>query len=176
MNASNEEHRKYLGDIVDVKGAHRFDVDVLERYLSYAVVGFAGPVSVRQFESGQSNLTYLLTTPSRSYVLRRKPPGVLLKSAHAVDREFRVPLTICHLERRLGDGVSDGLADDPELSVLQGRRPFEQRQRPNEGAVDLMAGNREVVYRPLRLGLPFGGQRHPHLVGRHHDGHRGNGH
>ena len=52
--------------------------------------GFAGPLAVRQFKGGQSNPTYLLETPDRRYVLRRKPPGKLLPSAHAVDREFRV--------------------------------------------------------------------------------------
>ena len=48
------------------------------------------PLAVRQFKGGQSNPTYLLETPARRYVLRRKPPGKLLPSAHAVDREFRV--------------------------------------------------------------------------------------
>ena len=81
---------KYLGDVVDVKAAHRFDTARLETFLADAIPGFAGPIALRQFESGQSNLTYLVTTPRRSYVLRRKPPGVLLKSAHAVDREYRV--------------------------------------------------------------------------------------
>ncbi|MEP5158609.1 phosphotransferase family protein, partial [Sulfitobacter pontiacus] len=52
--------------------------------------GFEGPLEVSKFQAGQSNPTFLLKTPSRNYVLRRKPPGVLLKSAHAVDREFRV--------------------------------------------------------------------------------------
>ena len=52
--------------------------------------GFAGPIDVRQFKGGQSNPTYLIETPARRYVLRRKPPGKLLPSAHAVDREFRV--------------------------------------------------------------------------------------
>jgi aminoglycoside phosphotransferase (APT) family kinase protein len=51
---------------------------------------FTGPTTVRQFKGGQSNPTYLLETPARRYVLRRKPPGKLLPSAHAVDREFRV--------------------------------------------------------------------------------------
>jgi len=51
---------------------------------------FAGPLEISQFEGGQSNPTYLLSTPSRRYVLRRKPPGRLLPSAHAVDREYRV--------------------------------------------------------------------------------------
>ena len=52
--------------------------------------GFAGPLEVSQFKGGQSNPTYLLETPTRKYVLRRKPPGKLLPSAHAVDREFCV--------------------------------------------------------------------------------------
>ncbi len=54
------------------------------------VEGFHGPLSVRQFRGGQSNPTYLLESPSGRYVLRRKPPGKLLKSAHAVDREYRI--------------------------------------------------------------------------------------
>lgn len=66
------------------------DTAALERYLRTAVAGFEGPLTVRQFKGGQSNPTYLLTTPERRYVLRKKPPGVLLPSAHAVDREFRV--------------------------------------------------------------------------------------
>jgi aminoglycoside phosphotransferase (APT) family kinase protein len=82
--------RKYLGEVVDVKSAHRFDVPKLEAWLEQHVSGYAGPVTVRQFESGQSNLTYLLMTTACNYVLRRKPPGILLKSAHAIDREFLV--------------------------------------------------------------------------------------
>ena len=75
---------------VDVKDAHRFDQARLETYLQSNVGGFRGPLSVRQFEGGQSNPTFLLQTPETAYVLRRKPPGVLVKSAHAVDREVRV--------------------------------------------------------------------------------------
>src|SRR5438876_942481 len=62
----------------------------LEAFLAARLPDFAGPLSVRQFKGGQSNPTYLLETPARRYVLRRKPPGKLLPSAHAVDREFRV--------------------------------------------------------------------------------------
>jgi aminoglycoside phosphotransferase (APT) family kinase protein len=54
------------------------------------VAGDAGPLKVDQFKGGQSNPTYRLRTPGAQYVLRRKPPGVLLKSAHAVEREARV--------------------------------------------------------------------------------------
>src|SRR5215510_7744169 len=68
----------------------RFDAGRLEGYLKQQVPGFAGPLQVRQFKGGQSNPTYLLETPTRAYVLRRKPPGKLLPSAHAIEREYRV--------------------------------------------------------------------------------------
>jgi aminoglycoside phosphotransferase (APT) family kinase protein len=74
----------------DVAAALRIEVASLESYLAANVAGFAGPLTVRQFKGGQSNPTYLLETPRRRYVLRRKPPGKLLPSAHAVDREYRV--------------------------------------------------------------------------------------
>jgi aminoglycoside phosphotransferase (APT) family kinase protein len=75
---------------VDVREAHRFDIARLEDYLCRHVAGFAGPLTVRQFRGGQSNPTYHLGTPRAQYVLRRKPPGKLLPSAHAVEREYRV--------------------------------------------------------------------------------------
>ncbi len=68
----------------------RFDTARLQAWLAAAAPAFSGPLAVRQFKGGQSNPTYLLETPTRRYVLRRKPPGRLLPSAHAVDREFRV--------------------------------------------------------------------------------------
>jgi aminoglycoside phosphotransferase (APT) family kinase protein len=74
----------------DVKAPLAFDAARIESYLTQNIAGFAGPLRVQQFKGGQSNPTYLLATPSRSFVLRRKPPGKLLPSAHAVDREFRV--------------------------------------------------------------------------------------
>jgi aminoglycoside phosphotransferase (APT) family kinase protein len=73
-----------------VAEAHRFDVAALERYMREHVDGFSGPLSVEQFRGGQSNPTFLLASPSGRYVMRRKPPGKLLPSAHAVDREYRV--------------------------------------------------------------------------------------
>ena len=69
---------------------HAIDEAALDRWLADHVEGYAGPLTVRQFKGGQSNPTYELSTPGRTYVLRRKPPGTLLKSAHAVDREYRV--------------------------------------------------------------------------------------
>ena len=77
-------------DTIEVRETHRFDIAALERYLSPRIPGFGGPVTVRQFQGGQSNPTYYLGTRDREYVLRRKPPGKLLPSAHAVDREYRI--------------------------------------------------------------------------------------
>jgi aminoglycoside phosphotransferase (APT) family kinase protein len=75
---------------VPVREAHRFDASRLAAFMLERVDGFEGPLSVEQFKGGQSNPTYKLTTPARSYVLRRKPPGKLLPGAHAVEREYRV--------------------------------------------------------------------------------------
>jgi aminoglycoside phosphotransferase (APT) family kinase protein len=73
-----------------VSPQHAFDEAALARYLREHVDGFAGELTVEQFKGGQSNPTFLLAAGGRRYVLRRKPPGALLPSAHAVDREFRV--------------------------------------------------------------------------------------
>ncbi len=70
--------------------ALRLDAARLEQYLAAQIDRFDGPLTISQFKGGQSNPTYLLQTPGRRYVLRRKPPGKLLPSAHAIDREYRV--------------------------------------------------------------------------------------
>ena len=82
-------YEAYLGTR-PVAEAHRFDVAALERYMRENVEGFSGTLAVEQFKGGQSNPTYRLTADGKSYVMRRKPPGKLLPSAHAVDREYRV--------------------------------------------------------------------------------------
>jgi aminoglycoside phosphotransferase (APT) family kinase protein len=99
----------------EVSASLRFDPQPVEKYMLSHVEGFKGPLTVKQFKGGQSNPTYLLVSPSGKYVLRRKPPGKLLKSAHAVDREFRVmsalykanfpvprPLVLCNDEEVVG--------------------------------------------------------------------------
>ena len=70
----------------------QFDLDnaKLAAYLEQEIEGFAGPLSSRKFAGGQSNPTFRLDAASGSYVLRRKPPGKLLRGAHAVDREYRI--------------------------------------------------------------------------------------
>jgi aminoglycoside phosphotransferase (APT) family kinase protein len=80
-------------ETTEIREAHRFDVKRLEAYCRDAVEGFSGALTVRQFEGGQSNPTFLLTASGaggRRYVMRKKPPGQLLASAHQIDREYRV--------------------------------------------------------------------------------------
>jgi len=74
----------------DLNTESMFDESGLARYLEAGIDSFSGPLTARKFAGGQSNPTYLIESPSGKYVLRRKPPGQVLKSAHAVDREFRV--------------------------------------------------------------------------------------
>jgi aminoglycoside phosphotransferase (APT) family kinase protein len=69
---------------------HSFDTARLAAWMQGHIAGFSGPIDVQQFAGGQSNPTFLVQSPTRRYVLRRKPPGKLLPSAHAVEREFRV--------------------------------------------------------------------------------------
>jgi len=81
-----------MSQLREVTERHRFDVERLLRYLKDQLPGFSGPLQVRQFQGGQSNPTYLLTTPEQRYVMRSKPAPAakLLPSAHAIEREFRV--------------------------------------------------------------------------------------
>lgn len=89
MTAVLDRSERFAGT-AEIRAEMRFDEDRLGHYLAEAVPGFAGPLTARQFKGGQSNPTYELTTPGGAYVLRRKPPGKTLPSAHAVDREHRV--------------------------------------------------------------------------------------
>ncbi len=87
-------------ETTEIRAAHRFDEAALHNYLQRHVEGYAGRLSVRQFAGGQSNPTFYLEaadrTGSRAYVMRKKPPGKLLPSAHAVDREYRVISALGH--------------------------------------------------------------------------------
>jgi aminoglycoside phosphotransferase (APT) family kinase protein len=124
--------------------ALRLDTARLAGYLAQHVQGFAGPLTVRQFKGGQSNPTYLLETPARRYVLRRKPPGKLLPSAHAVEREYRV-ITALHAQ---GFPVAEPLilcADESVagtsfylMSFVEGR-VFWEPQMPGSNATERAA-------------------------------------
>ena len=87
--AEPDPHENFKG-VKPVEDRHRLDEASLEHWLKANVEGFEGPLTLNQFKGGQSNPTYQLVTPSRKYVLRKKPAGKLLPSAHAVDREYKV--------------------------------------------------------------------------------------
>jgi len=94
-------------------GAALIDIPRLEHWMLAHVDGFKGPIAVEQFEGGQSNPTFLLQCPARRYVLRRKPSGRLLPSAHAVDREYRVITALEGSEVPVARGVA--LCRDPAV-------------------------------------------------------------
>jgi aminoglycoside phosphotransferase (APT) family kinase protein len=148
--ALDDRQEKFSGtkDVVD---AHRFDEKKLEAYLADRIEGFTTPLTVRQFKGGQSNPTYQLITPNRKYVLRRKPPGKLLPSAHAVDREYRViaalhptgfpvarPYVLCEDESIIGtmfyvmDCVEGRIYWGPLLPDLEPRQRWDIYDAMNE--------------------------------------------
>ena len=150
----------------EAAGALRLDAGRLETYLTAQIKGFAGPLTIKQFKGGQSNPTYLLETPARRYVLRRKPPGKLLPSAHAVDREYRVisalhaqnfpvaaPLCFCQ---------DDSVAGTPfyVMSFADGRVFWEPQMpgsNPGERAAVYDAMNATIArlhaFDPAKIGL-----------------------
>lgn len=73
-----------------VRPGHELDMHTLDAWMRVNVANYVGPMRVEQFRGGQSNPTYKLMTPDRNYVLRKQPPGQLLKGAHALDREAKV--------------------------------------------------------------------------------------
>lgn len=77
-------------ELTEIRPGHEFDTGRLASYLTTQIDGFSGELSVRQFRGGQSNPTFLLTCGDHRYVLRKKPPGQLLPSAHMIEREYRV--------------------------------------------------------------------------------------
>ena len=84
---------KGIGAVSTTRAPHAsdgIDATAVEAWLNLHLEGFAGPLEMLQFDGGQSNPTYLLATPNAKYVLRKKPSGDLLPSAHAIDREYRV--------------------------------------------------------------------------------------
>jgi len=90
MTQDGEVSQASPESVGEVRANHRFDEAALAAWLGAHVDGFAGPLEVGQFTHGASNPTFLLAAGGRKYVMRKKPPGALLASAHQVDREFRV--------------------------------------------------------------------------------------
>ncbi|PXA81803.1 phosphotransferase family protein [Caulobacter sp. D4A] len=145
---------------------HAIDEAALAAWLEQNVEGYAGPLEVRQFKGGQSNPTYQLVTPEKRYVLRRKPPGKLLPSAHAVDREFKVisglhkasfpvarPYALCMDEGVIGtifyvmDNIEGRILWDGTLPDYQ---PAERRLI-YEAQIDTLAALHNVDYAAVGL-------------------------
>jgi len=143
MSQAAPSRQEQFSGTKEVTEQHRIDEARLARWLEANVEGYEGPLTVRQFKGGQSNPTYQLVTPKQKYVLRRKPPGKLLPSAHAVDREFRVisalyptgfpvprPYALCTDESVIGtmfyvmDCVEGRVLWEP---LLPGKEPAERR-------------------------------------------------
>jgi aminoglycoside phosphotransferase (APT) family kinase protein len=100
-----------LGPVTDV---HRFDEAGLARYLAdHGLPAFAQGIEVRQFQGGQSNPTFALTAGSRRYVLRKKPPGKLLPSAHLIEREYRIMAALADTDVPVP--VMRHLCEDPSV-------------------------------------------------------------
>lgn len=151
----------------EFRAGFEFDVDALTEYLASKVAGFGGPIRVRQFPGGQSNPTYRLDTPAGDYVLRRKPPGVLIPSAHAVDREYRVmhalathtnvpvprPVVLCEDPAVIGTAffvmqhLEGQILWDPSLPDL----PRAQRRPLYEAMVAALAALHAVDYTAVGL-------------------------
>jgi len=102
-----------ISETTEVREPHHFDVAALENYMGKHVKGFKGKLKVRQFTYGRSNPTFLLENGNRCYVMRKKPPGKLLPSAHAVDREYRIITALADTDVPVPETYA--LCEDPTL-------------------------------------------------------------
>ncbi len=156
-----------LAETTEIRQAHMFDTGALESYLLAHAPGFKGPLTVRQFKGGQSNPTFFLISPSGQYVMRKKPPGKLLPSAHQVEREYKaiaalgqtnVPVAravaLCEDAEVIGtafyvmEHVSGRIFRDP---TLPGMDPAE-RSAIYDAMNDVMARLHKVDYQAVGLG------------------------
>jgi len=109
----SDDRQEIFTGTMDVRKAHTFDEGRLQEYMEDNVEGFSGTVAVSQFKGGQSNPTYKIEAGGEAYVLRRKPPGKLLPSAHAVDREYRVISALGQTDVPVPKTF--GLCEDPDV-------------------------------------------------------------
>ena len=106
-----------LGPVTDI---HKFDEDGLASYLhDHGLSEFKNGVTVQQFQGGQSNPTYRLEAGGRRFVLRKKPPGELLPSAHAVDREYRVMKALADKRSSTSTERSSTVTLEPSPSIAR---------------------------------------------------------
>ena len=150
-----------------VSEKHGFDTVKLNDYLAEHLENFSGPITAEEFKGGQSNPTYLIKTSTDSYVLRRKPPGLLLKSAHAVDREYKVikalnmtdvpvPIAYLHCEDESVIGTEFFLMSFVEGTVFW--EPHIPEAKDNKQRSDIYKSLSETIYKlhnvkPSDIGL-----------------------
>ena len=96
-----------------VRPGYELDLGALDLWMRANVADYAGPLGLEQLKGGQSNPTYKLITPGKTYVLRKQPPGPLLKGAHALDREARVLTGLAHAGFPVA--AVHGLCSDPAI-------------------------------------------------------------
>jgi len=153
--------------VKEVDPRHQLDVDRLEQFIRANLDDFEGSLRVRQFVGGQSNPTYHLTDGEREWVLRRKPPGKLISSAHAIDREFRVltalgkvefpvPRTRVYCEDESVIGTEFYLMDKVEGRILvdqmlPGWTP-DGRKRLYDSQLEILARLHRIDYAAIGLG------------------------
>jgi aminoglycoside phosphotransferase (APT) family kinase protein len=129
-----------------IEERHRLDLDSLSRWMRLNVEDFHGSLTARQFGIGQSNPTYLLEAGGRRYVLRRKPPGTLLPSAHAVDREYRIIRALADSDVPV-PRVHALCADDSVIGTMFFVMDYvEGRQWPDTKMPDASTAERAGVY------------------------------
>lgn len=153
-------------ELCPVREAHRFDEQALHTYLATHLPGAENNLTIQQFQGGQSNPTFLLTTDTGRYVLRKKPPGKLLPSAHMVEREFRVmqalqnsdvpvPKThlLCENPEIIGtpfyimDHVDGRIVQKPDLEEL----PVDERKAVYQSMADTLANLHSVDWQQVGL-------------------------
>ncbi len=158
-------------EITPVRKAHQFDESALEAYLHSQNSEFNGPLEVKQFEGGQSNPTYRLSLGGKDYVMRKKPPGEILPSAHQVQREYRVMEALAETDVMVPK--MHLFCDDPliigtdffVMEMVEGRvipdvtlPTFTPKERAAlyDHFIELLAKLHQVDYHSVGLGEGFG--------------------
>ena len=162
---------KNAPEITPVRSAHCIDESALEAYLHSQSAEFSGALKVQQFEGGQSNPTYHLTVGGRPYVLRKKPPGEILPSAHQGKREYRVMASLA--ETDVSVPTMHLFCDDPSIigtdffvmEMVKGRvipdvtlPNFNPKERAAlyDHLIEMLARLHQVDYQSVGLGEGFG--------------------
>jgi aminoglycoside phosphotransferase (APT) family kinase protein len=128
---------------------HAFDIARLAAWMQTHIGGFAGPIEVQQFAGGQSNPTFLVCSATHRYVLRRKPTGRLLPSAHAVDREYRVIRALADTDVPVPKAYA--LCEDPAVigTAFYVMDYVEGRLFWDAALPEVAAGDRRAIYEEM---------------------------